>query len=573
MSEDKKSEQYSVGTSNAPTSYMPPPPAYSNEYGQRVQPPLEAGAPSYPNVTPYSINGNNFNGTTAAGRDYDIREDEYYNLDPNVPGAPIVDPNYDEKKETYDEVFPMLSTERHYNDWPFTVLFLITCAAFITIAGITFRAWSHTGATGIYTSNNTGTLTGNSAILLVFVCIIAVVFSSLGVMLCRAYPRVFVIAGMIVNILAGLGTAITYFSLKYWSAGIVFLVFTAIIAFCYWSMRVRIPLTVAILTVVIDTMKKYPQTVIISCLNALVSGAFGLMFSMTIVATYMKYDPSAANPGCNTNGGSCSTSKLIGVLVVLFFCGYYISEVIKNVVHVTISGVYGSWYYRANSTQGMPTWPAIGALKRALTYSFGSICFGSLIVSLIETLRQILILVKNSSIVDQGWGTRASQFGVLLIDWILGFIQWIAQYFNHYAYSYIALYGKPYLKAAKETWYMFREKGFDALINDSLVNTALGLYSMFTAYMVTLFAFLFLRFTTPDYNSTGGYNAPLMAFSFVIGLQLSNIINSVIRSGVSAFFVALAHDPEVFRISYPEKFDEIFAAYPQVLHKLGHHHV
>ena len=193
-------------------------------------------------------------------------------------------------------MFPMLSTERHYNDWPFTVLFLITCAAFITIAGITFRAWSHTGATRYIHIEQYRDAHWKLSNFAIFVCIIAVVFSSLGVMLCRAYPRVFVIAGMIVNILAGLGTAITYFSLKYWSAGIVFLVFTAIIAFCYWSMRVRIPLTVAILTVVIDTMKKYPQTVIISCLNALVSGAFGLMFSMTIVATYMKYDPSAANP-------------------------------------------------------------------------------------------------------------------------------------------------------------------------------------------------------------------------------------------------------------------------------------
>ena len=33
----------------------------------------------------------------------------------------------------------------------------------------------------------------------------------------------------------------------------------------------------------------------------------------------------------------------------------------------------------------------------------------------------------------------------------------------------VALYGKPYIEAAKDTWRLFKDRGIDALINDSLV--------------------------------------------------------------------------------------------------------
>lgn len=35
--------------------------------------------------------------------------------------------------------------------------------------------------------------------------------------------------------------------------------------------------------------------------------------------------------------------------------------------------------------------------------------------------------------------------------------------------SFPALYGKPYIEAAKDTWRLFKDRGIDAVINDSLV--------------------------------------------------------------------------------------------------------
>lgn len=496
-----------------------------------------------------------------------FRQDQYYNLNSKSDGAPI---------ESFAEAFPTENDNKpKFNDWPFTVFFILTVCAFIVISSITLRAWAQTyssNGAGIYSDYNTGTMNTNSAILLVFAAVIALVIAFCGFVLCRMFPKFFIYCGMIVNIVAGLGTAVMYLSLRYWSAGIVFLVFTAITALCYWGMRSRIPLSVAILKTVIDAMKKCPQTMFVSFVGTLFATGFSVLFSLVLVATYIKYDPKSSNEGCQVSGGGCSNSKLIGILVLVFFCGFYISEVIRNVIHCTVSGVFGCWYYMSKSDQGMPRWPAFGSLKRSLTYSFGSICFGSIVVSLIETLRTVINIIRQS-VTANGNGGIAAQIGFMILGWLIGFLKWLASYFNHYAYCFIALYGKPYLRAAKETWYMLREKGIDALINDNLINIALGLYSMFASYLTALFAFLFLRFTNPSYNSTGGFNAPLIAFSFLLALQITNIANETIRSGTATFFVALGNDPEVFHASYPDRFDEIFKAYPDVLKKLSHHNV
>lgn len=34
----------------------------------------------------------------------------------------------------------------------------------------------------------------------------------------------------------------------------------------------------------------------------------------------------------------------------------------------------------------------------------------------------------------------------------------------------IAIYGKPYVKAARDTWNLFKDRGIDALVNDCLIN-------------------------------------------------------------------------------------------------------
>lgn len=121
---------------------------------------------------------------------------------------------------------------------------------------------------------------------------------------------------------------------------------------------------------------------------------------------------------------------------------------LKNTIHVTISGVYGSWYFNPDGEK-FPKGATRGALKRALTYSFGSISLGSLLVAIIQFLRQLCSAAQRSSAGD---GNIVGSILFCVLGCLIGILEWAVEFLNRYAFSYIALYGKAYIAAAKDTW-------------------------------------------------------------------------------------------------------------------------
>ncbi|KAK9370729.1 plasma-membrane choline transporter-domain-containing protein [Lipomyces kononenkoae] len=475
--------------------------------------------------------------------------------------------NKDEQKATFEQQFKI---ERpRWNDLWAVFLLVAVLGGFTAVSGIAIHAYAATKSFvggGIYGSGESFSLNTNTVVLFIFVIVIAIVFSLGYFMLARAFTKQFIWMTGIMNIVLGLATAIYYFSEHYYSAAIVFLIFALFGAFCFFSWIRRIPFATLILQTIMDVTRQHPSVLMVSLIGTLVASAFAAWFAVTLVALYVKYNPTADSQSCGTTaGGSCSHATLIGLLVFVTFCGYYISEVIKNIIHTTISGVYGSWYFCSRSVQGMPQWPALGAFKRAMTYSLGSISFGSLLVSIIQLLQQLAALGQNVARQENNW---IAIILICFIQCLLVVLSWAVRYFNHYAYAYIALYGAAYIPAAKETWKLIKDRGIDALINDCLIDPFLNLGSIFVAYVTALFAYLYLRYTHPAYNSTGNYYAPVVGYAFVIGLQICNIATVPIKSGTATFFTAMARDPDVLRMSYPELYNQIVGLYPRVQERI-----
>jgi hypothetical protein len=359
------------------------------------------------------------------------------------------------------------------------------------------------------------------------------------------------------------------------SAAIVFLIFAVFYIFCFISWIPRIPFSVLILQCVIDVAKNYGHVFLTSFLGGVIATAFGAWFSVTLVGVYAAYYPG----GPNCTEYSCSKAKVIGLLVFITFAGYWITEVIKNVIHVSISGVYGSWYFCSQKPGGVPKGATTGAFKRAMTYSFGSISFGSLLVAIIQLLRQACSIAKQNEM------AQGNIFGTIMfciLGCFIGLLEWAIQFFNEYSFSYIALYGKAYVPAAKvpislppflthltltppkATWHMMKDRGVDALVNECLINPVLTMGSVFVAYVCSFLAYLYLEFTKPDYNDGNAFTAVVMAFAFLIGLQICNIFLVPIKSGVATFFIAMAFDPEVLINEYPDLYQRMVAVYPHV---------
>ncbi|KAI0206645.1 duf580 domain-containing protein [Astrocystis sublimbata] len=468
-------------------------------------------------------------------------------------------PQYSEKP-MFDQAFKLERPK--YNDLWAAILFLLVCAGFVAVSGLAIHGYvsqKSTYGNGIYDSNSHAGLNTNTIILFAFILAVAIVFSYGYVLVARTFPRTFIWVTGILNIVSGLVTAIYMLYRHYYSGGIVFLIFTIfwILAFISWIPR--IPFSALMLKTTVDISKKYGHVFLVSFLAGILGAAFAAYFSVSLVAVYAKYSPNGGNPACSTSGGGCSTGKVTGLLVFLTFASYWISEVLKNVTHTTISGVFGSWYFFHPSEQ--PRAVTRGALKRSLTYSFGSISLGSLVVAIINFLRQLCSIARRDQMAQ---GDMFATILLCILGCLIGILDWAVQFLNRYAFSYIALYGKGYIAAAKDTWTMIKQRGIDALVNECLLGPVFSMGATFVGFACALLAHLYLEFTNPAYNSTGAYTPVVDAFAFLIGLQICNIFTTPLSSGIDTIFVAAAWDPAKLMQNHPELYQEMVRVYPQV---------
>lgn len=446
------------------------------------------------------------------------------------------------------------------------VQLVLVFLGFVAVSGLTIYRYSkYKGFSGggIYGAGNDFSLNTNTIILFVFVLCVAVVFSWGYFMAARAFTKQFVWITGILNCALSVGTAVYYLYKHLWGAGIVFAIFAVFAIFCFISWIPRIPFAVLMLQTCMDVAKRHGHVFLVSAIGGLTALALSAWFSVTLVAIYVAYEPgngSTTNPAC-VNGG-CSSAKVIGLLVFVTFAAFWISEWLKNTIYTTIAGVYGSWYFCAGKPGGMPTGITRGAARRALTYSFGSISFGSLIVALINMLRQACSIAQQT---EQSQGNAIGAMMFCCLGCFIGILDWAVTFLNRYAFSHIALYGKAYIPAAKDTWKMMKDRGIDALINDCLTGPVLTMGSLFVAYLCALLAYLYLEFTKPAYNQNNGVFTPvIMAFSFVIGLQICQIFLTPIGAGIDTIFVAMAWDPEVVIREHPDLWNQLIRVYPHI---------
>ncbi|KAG7098507.1 Putative choline transporter, neither null mutation nor overexpression affects choline transport [Marasmius oreades] len=452
------------------------------------------------------------------------------------------------------------------NDPIFLILFILQFLGFAVLSGIALNSWVSTGGKGGGLGKSGGrsgtsiTLNASTAYLLLLATAAAVLFSSLYLILIRMFTKMVMHITLILSILLNIGICIYYWITKYYSGAIIFTVIALFSILSYWGYKSRIPLASLLLQVVIDISKHHKTVYVVAFTSLIVQAAFAVWYVFTCMAIYSKWTPG----GASCTGSACSSGKVAGLIFYATFSFLWTSQVIGNVALLTLAGgAYGSWYYFGPRSQGeMPNHPNWSSFARASTTSLGSVAFGSLIVTILELIKLILQAIQNNA---NSEGHPVEAILACCAACIVGCIESAVEYFNRYAYIEIALYGKPYIAAAKDTWRLFKDRGIDALVNDSLVGMTLTWGAYAVGMLSSLFAYLYLRITAPSYNVDGQYTAPVILFAFLIGIMCSLTLSSAIEAGVSTIFVGLGEDPQVLAIRAPALFGLIAQAYPDVV--------
>ncbi|BGP17741.1 hypothetical protein JCM10213_005322 [Rhodosporidiobolus nylandii] len=549
-----------------PAGTVQPPPA---SYAPPNAPPPSMQAPQYGGQQnfggQYPQNGYGGFGPGGQAQGYGAgglppsQAQQYYQQGEHAAGQ-TYQPPPPQKQGQYDMGEKFEPVKPRFNDLIFALLFLAQLGAFIAISVVSLRALPSSSDDGGLGQNGGSSITLNSstAYLLAIICGAALVFSILLLMIVRAFTKIILEICLLLAVAFSIAYAIYLWIEKFWSGAIIFTIFAVFSIIAYPGMRRRIPLSKQLLIFVLRIAKANPSVYIIALFGTVLLAAYSVYWSFSAIAIYQKWSPDSAGSG--TSGGHASSGAVIGLIVFAVFSYFWTSQFIINLFLTTEAGIFGSYYYAPNSDGKVKT--AWGAFKRASTYSFGSIAFGSLIVAILDLLRAALQLLQSYE------SQEGNGIGVAIAccaQCCLGIVQGLVEYFNRYAYIEIALYGKKYIEAAKDTWRMFKDRGIDALINDCLVGNIWTFGSYAVGALCSAFAYIYLKASQPSYLSSG-IESVMMGYAFMVGFVICHSLGyGALQSGVSTIFVALAHDPEVLAERDPALFELIRQAYPQVV--------
>jgi len=521
--------------------YAPPQPAYgqpAQQYGQPAYGQPAYGQPAYGQQQPI--------------QQQPIRQQQPYQPHQAQPVQPVSPP------QTYQQGAAVHKPHGHDNpaghgdqgdkfparegmrDPIWALLFFVQLVALVVLAIYYYRRFKdeqnqHPDQETTFQLDSTGW-----GLLAVFVAVGAVC-AAIWLEVIKRYATCLVWFSLLLSAASTLAFAILMFGMGSIVGGIVFLVLFALNCLYIYAVRSRIPFTTAILKIVVDIIRDYHGTVFTAYVAILFSIAW--IFTWTI----------AASSALNSLENSDASNGVRGVVYFFFLVSFYwTSQVIANVVHTTTAGTVASWYFLY--PDNMPQNPTMESFKRASWTSLGSICLGSLIIAVVRALRTIVQQAMQNE----------NEFVRCIVMCLINLLDSMVTYFNVYAFTEIAIYGKTYCESASAAWQLLRSRGIDALVNDDLSGGVLMLGGLFSGLVCAGIGAILSRWVL----TMGAWGA-WAALAGIIGLAITMIAMEVVSSAVTAFFVCFAEDPAALQATKPEVYGRFFT----VVRERGHENV
>eukprot|EP00571_Detonula_confervacea_P012360 CAMPEP_0172303330 /NCGR_PEP_ID=MMETSP1058-20130122/4866_1 /TAXON_ID=83371 /ORGANISM="Detonula confervacea, Strain CCMP 353" /LENGTH=494 /DNA_ID=CAMNT_0013014089 /DNA_START=17 /DNA_END=1501 /DNA_ORIENTATION=- len=325
--------------------------------------------------------------------------------------------------------------------------------------------------------------------------------------------------------------------------GAIFFLIFCCYAKAVWS---RIPFASVNLLTACTAIKKNAGVIFVAFGFVMLAFAWTLLWSVSLMGVWEKVVVSETQETAGGQVQYTQNSVNYGYLFLLFLSYFFTHQVIQNTTHVTVAGTVGAWWFSPDEATSCCSPGMMGSMIRALTTSFGSICFGSLLVAIVQALKALAQAARNN---DNG-------ILICIAECILGCIESILQYFNKWAFVYVGLYGYSYLEAGKNVFSLFKNRGWEAIIADDLVSNVFFFLSLCVGGICAAIGYAF-NATSPEgwfdnSPNPSTISATCATLGFVAGLVLSSILFSTIASAVNTVIVCFAEGPAEFEANHPE---------------------
>jgi len=231
-------------------------------------------------------------------------------------------------------------------------------------------------------------------------------------------------------------------------------------------------------------------------------------------------------------------SHKLAASIPLVLMGFWGLSVISNLLLVTLYGTLGRWYY------GTPGGTA-RSLFRGCSTSFGSICFGSLVVASIHTGHSTCEALQK-----KGWIPRCL---MCVINFVFNTLEAAVESMNTYGFVQVAVTGTGFVASSKRAITFLKYKGLTAILTESILSR-LQFLGSFAAAMLCGFVAIgsckyVLHMHLGDHERTS-----LFAAGSVLGYFVVYTLIAPIHSMATALLVCFAESPEVLANGHPEEY-------------------
>lgn len=402
--------------------------------------------------------------------------------------------------------------------------------------------------------------TFNSPILSLFIVVILATTITVSItsliILNTSHYKILMQSAFVVNSLIFITFSVYSFMGHNIRFGLVSLLMGLATLLCMKSVTPKFERSALMLEITVNIFKQYYSFYMVAIFGSLLSLIFLFSWIILLSQIYYKWEDMI-----KSQSDSYYDINMILLTIYSIFSGMYITEVIRNVTIVSISGIYGSWYYNKR-VLSLDTYTSI---KNSITCKFGSICLGSLVVSLLEFTNQSIEFVK-SFITDRG---SLLHLLLLILSIFFTILERLLKYFNIYVFSYVALYGDSFIKSSQEIVEVFRQRGWSIVINDCIIETTLKMYALITGFTSGACCYIYLWVNKPELSENNGTFMLLYSIcGFFIAAQLSMVLYTVIIAGNNTLILALGIHPQVFQNrgpSYNEQFLSLKHLWPELL--------
>eukprot|EP00127_Corallochytrium_limacisporum_P003695 Clim_evm27s152 gene=Clim_evmTU27s152 len=377
---------------------------------------------------------------------------------------------------------------------------------------------------------------------LLWSCLISSAWAMLWLESIRRYADRLITAQMGLSTLFAAVACLIFFSYRSYWAGTLALAYALLNGIAFAFLKRRIEMAAKLLGYAAEFISDNPL---------LIATAFGITVLHTVWALFWALAANRALTWASVSYVLGSTGSYMGssggnvfLLIFLAFSLYWTAEVTHGIVHCTVAGTVGRWYFshgRGRSPAregyyGRDAKPAWDSFRRAVSYQLGSVALGGLLVASLRLAQAVLRVAKKVA----EHGGQYTRPAISTIEYLLRAVQSVAESANAYAYVHVAIYGKPYWTAGRDVWTLIKSgNGLAVVITEDVSGTVLqagcilgGLLTAGTAVLAY------------GYGTSHSIRAAVAFGGFGIGWASSRLCASVVKSALQALLICFIEDPD-----------------------------